>query len=199
MKFSQLITLIIFALTIFYILVGNPKITSEIYVTTIALTALYGLIRKEPNVLHIALILMFINLVEYIIFAYGIIDLSTAGKNRILHGVLIFGTHLLITVTSVILLIFRVQISRVLSRSTKIELTYFDGLFHWTFIYLALVSLLGLVEHLARHVLGFHSITIIYYNFTSLVYIGWAVSCALLLTMVIVTEKKHKQRRFEPS
>lgn len=185
---SKLIDFI--SLVLLISLVLGPKVTAEIYMAIIAITAFYGAIKKDPNVLHIALILLFVNLVNYIIFAFGIIDLSTAGKNRVLHGSLIYGVQLIISVTSVIILIFRVQLSRILSHSKKIELTYFDGLFHWIFIYLSMIYILAIIELFARHTFGLHSITIIHYNFTSLVYIGWAMSCALLLTMIISTEKK---------
>ncbi|CAM4106507.1 hypothetical protein [Pseudoalteromonas byunsanensis] len=189
MKFSQLIVLTIISMAIFYIMVGNPKITQEIYIVAIALTTCYGAIKKEPNVMHIALILLLINLLDYFVFAFGIIDLSSVGKNRILHGSLVYGIQLLISIFAIIILILRVQISRAISRSSKIELTYFDGLFHWVFIYLSLIYILALIENLAQHALGWDSMTLIYHNFESLVYIGWAVSCALLLTMVMITEQ----------
>lgn len=199
MRFSQLIILTIISIATFYIMVGNPKITLEIYIATVALTACYGAIKKDPNVLHIALILLFVNLVDYVIFAFGIIDLSTTGKNRVLHGTLIYGVQLIISVTSVIILIFRVQLSRMLSHSKKIELTYFDGLFHWIFIYLSIIYMLAIIELCARHIFGLHSVTIIHYNFTSLVYIGWAMSCALLLTMIISTEQKSNLQESDSS
>ncbi|MCF6434537.1 hypothetical protein [Pseudoalteromonas sp. MMG022] len=199
MKFSQLMMLTIISLAISYIMIGNPKVTSEIYILVIALTALYGAIKKEPNILHISVLLLLINLVEYIIFAYEIININSFFDNEVLYGSLIFGIQLIISILSIFIFVLRVQISRAISHSSKIELTYFDGLFHWVFIYLSLIYVLAILENLARHLLGWHNITLIYHSFESLVYIGWAVSCALLLTMVIVTEKKHKQRRFEPS
>ncbi|MCF6434536.1 helix-turn-helix transcriptional regulator [Pseudoalteromonas sp. MMG022] len=173
----------------------GPKIMMEIYIAAITLTACYGAVKKELNVLHIALILLFINLVDYIVFAFGIVDLSTEGKDEILHGSLVYGVQLLISIFAIVMLILRVQISRAFSNSSKIELTYFDGLFHWTFIYLSLIYVLAIVELFVRYRLEMHSVTIIHDNFKSLVYIGWAISCALLLTMVIVTEQKNKLQK----
>jgi hypothetical protein len=199
MKISQLILLTIISLAIFFTLVGNPMITSEIYLSVITLSLLFGAFKKDVNIVHISCLLLAFNLLEYIVFGYGLIDLSTFNKNPVIHGSIVFGTSLLLSIIAVLTFIFRVQISRVISKSDNIELTYFDGLFHWVFIYTSLIQLLALVEHLVRHVLGLRNITFVYHSYEALIYIAWALICGLILTMIIISIKSTPPREPEVS
>ncbi|MCG7546637.1 hypothetical protein [Pseudoalteromonas sp. Of7M-16] len=185
MKPSQLIVLTIISISVFYTLVGNPKVVTEIYLITILPALLYGFIKKDPNIIHISIFLILINLSEYIIFGYEIISLEAIDINKVVHGILIYGIQMLISLTAVAIFIFRVQISRKISKSEKVDLTYFDGIFHWIFLYTSLVYLAAMIEYTLRNVFDLPSLILVYNNNETLIYLAWALTCGTLLSMVV--------------
>lgn len=140
---------------------------------------------------HIAGFILIITGANQVIYESGLINRVTPDDNAILQSLLIFGTNLLFSLILTLVLIFRVQLSRMISNSKNIKLTHFDGIFHWIFIYMTVINLLVLLEDMAYIIFDFKSLTFIYDNFEGLVYIAWALCCGTLLTMMICEAKSN--------
>ncbi|CAM4232211.1 hypothetical protein [Pseudoalteromonas maricaloris] len=190
MKLSNLILLSIASLAFFYIQLWDPQVVTPLFVTMLTVCAIYGVYAKDINIIHISGIMLLLTCIEYISFETGLINYITPSENKLLQGTLIYGVQFLFTMITALALILRVQLSRLISKSKQIELTYFDGLFHWIFMYMAVVNLLALIENIIWSS-GFKSWTFIYDNFEGLIYIAWAICCGAVLTMMICSAKSN--------
>lgn len=193
MKLSNLVLLSIVTLAVFYMQLWNDRLVTPLYLTMLGVCVLYGIYKEDVNITHIAGIILVLTGVEYSIFETGLVNYVTPSENKLLQGTLIYGMQFLFCVIITLALILRVQISRFISKSKQIELTYFDGLFHWIFMYMAVINLLALVENIIWSS-GFKSWTFIYDNFEGLIYIAWAVCCGAVLTMMICSAKSNNSQ-----
>ncbi|BBN80503.1 hypothetical protein PA25_04880 [Pseudoalteromonas sp. A25] len=193
MKLSNLILFTIASIAFFYIQLWDDRIVTPLYLFLLGFSTIYGVYTKNINMAHIAGFIFILTGISHIIFETGLINEATPEENKLLQGTLIYGTQLLISLLIAIVLIFRVQTSRALSKSKNIELTHFDGVFHWIFIYMAAVNLLALLENIAWSYFELKSWTLIYDNFEGLIYIAWALCCGALLTMMICSKKPTEQ------
>jgi transcriptional regulator with XRE-family HTH domain len=171
----------------------SPEIITQLYLFLLAVCTTYAAYTKNINMMHINGFILFIYIINYFIFQVGLINYITPEANKLLQGTIIYGAHLLFSLALVLILIFRVQLSRLLSQSKSIELTHFDGIFHWIFLYTSTIYLLALLENVAWSYFEIKSWTLIYDNFEGLVYIAWALSCGALLTMVICSSKDNRR------
>ncbi|MCF6437758.1 hypothetical protein [Pseudoalteromonas sp. MMG022] len=192
MKLSDLILLSIASLAFFYIQLWDEHIVTPLYLSSLAICSLYGFYAKNLNIAHIAGFIFVLNTAAYAVFELGIINDVTPEENKILQSSLIYGVQLFFSLTTVLVLIFRVQLSRVFSNSKSIELIHFDGIFHWVYLYTSLVYFLALLEDLAFVLFDMKSWTLIYDNFEGLIYISWALCCGALLTMMICEAKSNR-------
>ncbi|MBQ4846581.1 helix-turn-helix transcriptional regulator [Pseudoalteromonas sp. MMG005] len=166
-------------------------IVTPLYLLLLGVCAAYSVYRKDINMTHIAAILFTLTAANHVVFEAGIVDYVTPIENQLIQGTLHFGIHLMFSLTMVIALMFRVQLSRFLSKSKRIALTHFDGIFHWLYIYASLIYLLALLENIAWSHFELKSWTLIYDNFEGLIYIGWALCCGALLAMMISSTNSH--------
>ncbi|BBN80502.1 hypothetical protein PA25_04870 [Pseudoalteromonas sp. A25] len=172
----------------------DSTIVTSWYLLLLGLCTLYGTFTKNINIVHITGFVFVMTASNYIIFETGLINNVTPSGNLLLQGTLIYGVQLLFSITTVLILIFRVQLSRLLSKSNSIKLTHFDGIFHWLYLYTSLIYLLGLLENIAWSYFELKSWTLIYDNFEGLIYIAWALCCGALLTMMICSSKGDNTR-----
>ncbi|MBQ4864642.1 hypothetical protein J8L98_23440 [Pseudoalteromonas sp. MMG013] len=160
-----------------------------------AVFLIYGVSRKEPNIIHISVILLTLNILEYIIYGTQIIDWSNGSfESNVVRGVLLYGVQLIIALTSFGLFIFRVSISRAISDSKKIRPLEQDSFITWSFLYLCIIYILALVESLSYNLLNSTLFSFIYSNYEPLVYIGWSLISASLITTAICHEKDLKKQ-----
>ncbi|MCF6437759.1 helix-turn-helix transcriptional regulator, partial [Pseudoalteromonas sp. MMG022] len=124
-------------------------IVIPIYLSLIGICMAYGSYKKNINMVHIAGIIFTLTALNFVIFESSLINAVTPDDNAVLQSFLIFGTQLLFSLVVVFLLVFRVQFSRLLSKSKDIQLTHFDSIFYWIYIYTSIVYLLALLEDLA--------------------------------------------------
>ncbi|KZW99003.1 hypothetical protein JL49_20115 [Pseudoalteromonas luteoviolacea] len=192
MKLVHLIFATVIALTAFYIKLDNPNNVVFLYIVVLAFFYAFGIFNNEPNISHISMILVIVTLIEHLTFAYGLVNLGQLGDNFLIIGTIVFGLQILINLLAILLFMFRVQISRLFSNSSKIILTDFDGLFHWLFIAAGFVNVLALIENALRNAFGWHSLTFIYDTYEIYGYALMAIACGLLLTMLIL-KVKNKQ------
>ncbi|MBR8845213.1 MULTISPECIES: hypothetical protein [Pseudoalteromonas] len=191
MKLSNLVLLSTATIAFFYIQLWDPRIVMPLYLSLLVVSTVYGFYAKNINVLHISSFILICTGISYVIFEGGIISYVLPDENKLLQGTVVYGTQLLLSVIAFIVMIFRVQLSRLISKSNDIELTYFDGLFHWIYMYTSLIYLLGLVENIAWSYFNLKSWTFIYDNFEGLIYIAWAICCGAVLTMMICSAKSN--------
>ncbi|WP_105167427.1 hypothetical protein [Pseudoalteromonas sp. T1lg23B] len=189
MKLSNLILLSIISIAFFYIQLWDHRIVIPLYLTLLGANVIYATALKNTNMAHISGFIFLIYSINYMVFKVGLINYVTPEDNKLLQGTLIYGTHFIFSLILVLVLIFRVQLSRLISKSESIELTHFDGIFHWIYIYTSIVYLLALVENIAWSYFDLKSWTLIYDNFEGLIYIAWALCCGALLTMMICSKK----------
>ncbi|ALU44193.1 hypothetical protein [Pseudoalteromonas rubra] len=199
MKLSNLVLLSIASMAFFYIQLWDESLVTPLYLSLLLLCSLYGVYLKDINMVHISGFIFILNGTTYAIFKVGLINYVTPSDNKLLQGTLIYGFQLLSGIITVLVLIFRVQISRLLSNSKNIELTLFDGLFHWLYMYTSIIYLLGLIENVAWSYFNMKSWTIIYDNFEGLIYISWALCCGALITMMICSTKDAQFRESKTS
>ncbi|ALU45308.1 hypothetical protein [Pseudoalteromonas rubra] len=190
MKLSNLILISIAAMAIFYIQLWNPTIVTPLYLILLGAGIVYGHYKKDINMTHISSFIFILTALSPVIFETGLIDYMTPAENKLLQGTMIYGIQLLISLAIVIVLIFRVQLSRKLSNSPNIQLTHFDGVFHWLYMYTSFIYLLALLENIAWSYFEMKSWTFIYDNFEGLIYIAWALCCGALLTMMILSARE---------
>ncbi|WP_234401225.1 helix-turn-helix domain-containing protein [Pseudoalteromonas sp. T1lg23B] len=167
----------------------SQVIVTPIYLSLLGMSALYGMYIKNINVSHIAGFILVLTTINLAIFETDLVNYVTPDENPLLQGVLIYGIQLLFSLTTALILIFRVQFSRLLSKSDQVELTHFDGIFHWLYLYSSSIYFLALAEEIAYTFFEMKSWTLIYDNFEGLIYIAWALCCGALLTMVICSKK----------
>ncbi|RJE77790.1 hypothetical protein BGP78_08350 [Pseudoalteromonas sp. MSK9-3] len=170
----------------------SPDIVTQLYLFLLVVCTAYAVCTKNINMAHITGFILVITGTNRLVFELGLINSVTPSGNALLQGLLIYGTNLGFSLALTFILIFRVQLSRKIYHSKNIELTHFDGIFHWVFIYMAIINFLILLEHLAYVLFDLKSWTFIYDNFEGLVYIAWALSCGALLTMMICSSKNNR-------
>ncbi|MCG7534278.1 hypothetical protein [Pseudoalteromonas sp. OOF1S-7] len=190
MKLSNLILLSIASLALFYIQLWDDRLVTPQYLIFLLVCACYGKFKKDINITHIAGFMFVATGISYVLFENGIINYVTPSGNPLLQGTIIYGTQLLLSLSTVFVLIFRVQISKLISKSSKVELTNFDGVFHWIYMYMSLLYILGMLENIAWSYFDMKSWTLIYDNFEGLIYIAWALCCGALLTMMILSGRE---------
>ncbi|TMO64876.1 hypothetical protein [Pseudoalteromonas aurantia] len=193
MKLSYLILLTIASVAFFYIQLWDDKIVTPLYFSLLALNLFFAAYTKNINMAHITGFILIIVGANRLVFETGLINDVTPSNNLLLQGLLIYGTSFLFSLALALILIFRVQLSRILSSSKNIELTHFDGIFHWIFIYMALVNLIAMAEYIGWSYFEMKSWRFIYNNFEAFIYIGWALSCGALLTMMICSSKDNRR------
>ncbi|MBQ4850718.1 hypothetical protein [Pseudoalteromonas sp. MMG012] len=191
MKPSSLILLSIISLAFFYIQLWDDRIVMSLYLSLLGMCIAYGAFKKDINITHIAGFIFILTTISHAIFEMGLINNITPDENKLLQIVLVFGTQILFTLITATVLIFRVQLSRLLSKSKNIELTHFDGIFHWFFIYMAVINFLALIEDVMYNYFEMKSWTLIYDNFEGLIYIAWALNCGTLVAMMITSKKSN--------
>jgi DNA-binding XRE family transcriptional regulator len=169
----------------------SPDIITQIYLYLLVVCTAYAVYTKNINMAHIAGFILIIVGANRLVFETGLINDVTPSNNPLLQGLLIYGTSFLFSLILALILIFRVQLSRILSNSKNIELTHFDGIFHWIFIYMALVNSIAMAEYIGWSYFEMKSWRFIYNNFEAFIYIGWALSCGALLTMMICSFKDN--------
>ncbi|OHU87032.1 MULTISPECIES: hypothetical protein [Pseudoalteromonas] len=191
MKVSNLIFITIIALAVFYIQVANPDYVTYLYLTVLTFGVVFGVLKKDPNITHISAILALVAISEYVIFSYNIISLGGELDDYLVVGSLVFGVQLAINLIAVFLLICRVQLSKLISKTTSknIELTAFDGIFHWFFIFAGIINLLALLENVLRNGFDFKYLTFIYDIYENLGYTIIALICGTLITMLVVSAR----------
>ncbi|AZZ95673.1 hypothetical protein [Pseudoalteromonas sp. R3] len=190
MKLSNLILLIIFSMAFFYIQLWDDQLVTPIYLLLLTIGTIYGVYVKNTNLTHIAGFILLITLANRLFFETSLVSYIAPEENKLLQGTIVYGTQLLFSLAIVLVLIFRVQLSRKLSNSPNIQLTHFDGVFHWLYMYTSLIYLLGLLENIAWSYFELKSWTLIYDNFEGLIYIAWALCCGALLTMMILSARE---------
>ncbi|KNC68300.1 hypothetical protein [Pseudoalteromonas ardens] len=192
MKLSNLILLSIVSVAFFYIQLWDPLLVTPMYVALLGLSLVFGVVTRDINMTHISSFILVLTGSSYIAFSEGFINYITPSENKLLQGTIIYGVQLIVSLSIALLLIFRVQVSRMISKSKQIELTHFDGVFHWIYLYLVLVNLLALLENIAWSYFEMKSWTIIYDNFEGLVYIAYALCSGTLLTMMILSARQNR-------
>ncbi|MBE0366463.1 hypothetical protein [Pseudoalteromonas aurantia] len=191
MKLSNLILLSIASIGFFYIQLWEQQLVTPIYLSLLGVGAVYGLYVKDINMTHITGFILVITLINRAIFETSLINYMTPEEDPVLQGLFIYGTQFLFSFIVALVLIFRVQLSRLLSKSKSIALTHFDGIFHWLYIYTSVIYLLALLENIAWSYFNMKSWTLIYDNFEGLIYVAWALSCGAIITMMITSTKSN--------
>ncbi|TMP45208.1 hypothetical protein CWB96_03755 [Pseudoalteromonas citrea] len=189
MKPSNLILFSIASMAFFYIQLWDVSLTTPLHLSLLGACTVYGIYIKNINMSHIAGFIFTLTALPTIIFETGLINHIIVNMSKVLQGLIIYGTQLFFSLATISILIFRVQVSRHLSKSKNIELTNFDGVFHWIYIYISILYLSSMVEYFIKSHFNMNSWTLIYDNFEGLVYIAWALNCGALLTMMITSQK----------
>lgn len=191
MKLSNLILLSIASIAFFYIQLWDVHLVTPLYLSLLGMCVVYGAYTKNVNMTHIAGFIFVLTALSPAAFETGLINYVTPEENKLLQGTFIYGVQLLLSLVTFFVLVFRIQLSRLLSKSNRIELTHFDGIFHWLYLYTSIIYLLGLLENIAWSYFELKSWTLIYDNFEGLIYIAWALCCGTLLTMMICEAKAN--------
>ncbi|OHU89218.1 MULTISPECIES: hypothetical protein [Pseudoalteromonas] len=190
MKASYFVLILIIAFSAYLIQLWEPKFTAPLYIGVLSFCFIFGLLIRNVNLAHIALFLFIINGIEYVIFQFGVINLVAEDRDYLTQGTLIFGTQFIISLLSVFIFLFRVQISRKISNSQQVVLTHFDTFFHWFFILSAFNCLAALLENTFRNIYQFNFQ--LFYDIYPLVsYIIWALTLGALVTMMILSIKEN--------
>ena len=165
----------------------GPDIITSLYLFLLLSSIFYGSYIKNANLVQIALCIIIPAALNHIIFKTSLFDFIAPNNNQLVKDLLIYLIQFSINLFTIIILVFRVQIFKKLSK--KSTLTHFDGIFHWVYIYTIFIYAIAFIEHLSRHKFDMKHWTIVYDNFEGLIYIAWALCCGTLLTMMITSAK----------
>ncbi|TMO61244.1 hypothetical protein CWC18_12045 [Pseudoalteromonas aurantia] len=194
MKNSTIIIYTIVFTAIFYSILNNPDITTIIYISTLGSFAIYGYVRKNINLTHIASIITIIYTIEFCIFHFIIPVLYESKPSEEAFFYTAFGAQLLISVLSLICFLLRVQISRAISKSDEILTTAFDGVLVWVYIYFSTICTLAILYSFSKFNLEINLLNFIYDHYEKFIYAGMSVILGILLSMLICHEKDLKNK-----
>ncbi|MBQ4844722.1 hypothetical protein [Pseudoalteromonas sp. MMG005] len=194
MKNSTIVLITIIATALLYTVISSPHLSSAMYIITISICIIYSKYKNEPNISHIATIIAVSYIIEYLIFHFALPHVSEIVQDKTYFKVIAFGVQLIAGLISFTLLIFRVQVSRIFTDSKKVKLTEFDSVLPATYLYIALISALAVVDSLLSGYLNFQFLNFVYNYYEIFMYIGMAVILGILLSMVICTEKSYRKK-----
>ena len=193
MKNSTIIILSIIATAVLYNTINNADVTTVIYISTLLSCTIYGIVRKNVNLCHIAAIIITIYIIEFCIFHLVIPIFDSPKYNKEFIFYLAFGAQAIVGILSWIIFIFRVQVSRFFSNSTSLALTEFDGVMVWAFIYISTISSLTLLNSFLIFSFDVSFLNFFYNYYERFMYIGMSIILGVLFSMVICTEKELKK------
>ncbi|MBE0370969.1 hypothetical protein [Pseudoalteromonas aurantia] len=194
MKKSTGIILTIILTAVIYSTFGSLEIPSSLYTTSILIAITYGFLKKEINITHISSLFLIIFIFEYLTIELTVNILNASEISTVSSAAIHFGVQIATSILAVISLIFRVQISRWISKSDRVALTIFDGVTPWVYIYLTLIVVLTAIEYTIDHNFGLLHLSFIYDYYEVLIYLGMASVIGILLSMIICHEKDLKKQ-----
>lgn len=173
-----------------YIFIENPHITIKLYLISAAFVALYSILKKELNMLHISAFVISLCTIEYITIGFFDNFLKSSFSDKLTVAILYYTYQILFNIIGFFVFIFRVQISRVLSRSKEIKLTPFDNIIHWVFIYKFIVISLHTIDYYINSKYNISTLSFFYTFYEELIYFGMATIITILVCMAIYYEKE---------
>jgi len=194
MKKSTVIILMFILTSITYTLIGDVELISIIYLSSIAIAISYGVLRGEINLKHISFLFLVIYIIEYSSTEIITQNMELAGSSKFTIAVAHYTFQIIASTLATIAFIFRVQISRLISKSGKISLTLFDGVAPWIYIYMTILLSLSLAEYVLYEKFNFTYLSFIYDYFKVLMFIAMSGVTSILLSMVFCHEKDLKRQ-----
>ncbi|TMO75808.1 hypothetical protein [Pseudoalteromonas aurantia] len=194
MKNSTIILITFILMSIVYSIVGSIEKANLLYAASIIFVAGYGILKKEINITHIALIFFTIYSFEYFIIEIFTEKLKEIGMSKIFIANIHFGFQITSSLIATVILIFRVQLSRLITKSEEVSLTLFDGITPWIYIYMTLISTLTAVEYNLDYFFDFKYFSFVYDYYEVFIHISMSAVISTLLSMLICHEKDLKKQ-----
>ncbi|TMO61224.1 hypothetical protein CWC19_20980 [Pseudoalteromonas aurantia] len=186
--------LILMVLTFFsYTLISNPKITSVIYLTSTLIVIIYSILKKEINMLHISSFISLIYAVEYTSIGYYEEFLTSFISDSFVVSIFYYLYQIAFSLIGIVLFIFRVQVSRVISKSKHIKLTPFDNLLPWIYMYNFIAVTIHSFDYYLDEIHQVKTLSFFYIYYEEILYLGMSMIITILVSMVIYHEKEKIQ------
>lgn len=194
MKKSTIIILAFILTSIIYTLIGDVELISIIYLSSILAAIFYSVLKGEINLKHISFLFLITYIIEYSSTEIITQNMELAGSSKFIIAVVHYTFQIIASILATIAFIFRVQISRLISKSGNISLTLFDGIAPWIYIYMIILLSLSLAEYVLYEKFNFTYLSFIYDYFKILMFIAMSGVTSILLSMVICHEKDLKRQ-----
>ncbi|MBQ4844721.1 helix-turn-helix transcriptional regulator [Pseudoalteromonas sp. MMG005] len=172
----------------------STDLVSYCYLGIVSLCIVYGVYRKEWNIVHISLFVISLYTLEYTLIDYFYAYTKTLFSSTLITACLHFGFQIAFTLLSFLVFTFRVQISRCISNSGGIKRTPFDNLLVFIYVYTGFILLLSISEYILYNVYKVEFLSFIYNHFEKFIYLGMAAIATTLYSMVICHEKDLKKQ-----
>ncbi|KAF7788735.1 hypothetical protein PRUB_a1785 [Pseudoalteromonas rubra] len=150
-----------------------------------------GVRLREVNLCGLTGLALFPIVYENLLFTTGLISLTSETQNRLFQNSLIFGLHLIKELILLVLLIYRMEISKRLFPNRHIYYTFADTLLPWLCLLTAIFSFLALFENYLRNGRGY-DITLFFYAFEITGYLFYSSVCGILLVLTLLTYQKRR-------
>ncbi|MEC4088458.1 hypothetical protein [Pseudoalteromonas rubra] len=153
-----------------------------------------GVRLKDVNLCGLTGLALFPIIYENLLFSTGLISLTSETQNRLFQNSLIFGLHFIKELILLVLLIYRMEITKRLFPTRNIYYTFADTLLPWLCLLTAIFSFLALFENYLRNGRGY-DITLFFYAFEVTGYLFYSSVCGILLVLTVIT---YQQQRLSP-
>ncbi|MCG7561937.1 MULTISPECIES: hypothetical protein [Pseudoalteromonas] len=158
-------------------------------IAIISLVFLIGLRIKDINICVLAMMNLSSILIENLLFSTGLISLYSDEENRLLQNSIIFGLSMARELLILVLLTYRVEITKWLFPKHQIRATFADSIMPWLYLIGAAISFFALIENYFRNGKGY-DITFFFYAFEITGYLIFSTICAMLVALTVISYKE---------
>ncbi|TMP42279.1 hypothetical protein CWB96_17845 [Pseudoalteromonas citrea] len=179
-------------LILFTIAYFTPDIMMSSYVAILGLFLVFGIIRKSSSITFAAVTLLLTSLLEYTSLQILVSFLAGLENKTAWHSSSIFLSQSLLSFFALIIFINQKRIIKcTFLHSWKHSYSY-SLVLTMSFAYFTALTAAAAVEFILNRQYAFKNFNFIYTYYESLVYFGWAVVIATLITMALEDLKQNK-------
>jgi transcriptional regulator with XRE-family HTH domain len=171
---------ILFAIAYF-----TPDIMMSAYVIVTALCLIFGIFRSNGVIIFTASTLLLISLLEYCSFRALVFFLNSLESKTAWHDSSIFLTQFLLSFLALIIFINQERIIKSKYFHSCNHKSSYSITLRVTFSYFMILTFSAAVEFILNRQYSFERFDVIYTHYESLVYFGWVIIIATLITMAV--------------
>ena len=182
-KTLDLLLLYLITVAVIFITLNVPFIYIAFNLTFLILIFILSIRLKNPNIMVTCLVIAFPVMTESVVFGFDLISISSDESNRLIQNSIIFGYHLVISLISLFLAMYRVQLTKLIFPVNKVHHLFSDDYLPMFSLFGVIITALTLFENYLRNGLGY-DYTFFFYAFGISGYFIRTLLCGVLLGLV---------------